>query len=162
MSKPKLAEAAASDCRGPRLKLARFCRTSEPVSYLMLRMAFALIMLTHGLPKALGTAHGSMADPMAGSISMIGHVMGLPFAPQLGFLVMLLETAGAVMLFAGFLTRPVAILIALEMVGISVALGPTWPWIDRGIEYPVLMCTLAVHLAIRGGGRFSLDRSIFR
>lgn len=44
------------------------------------------------------------------------------------------------------------------MVGLSLALGPTWPWIDRGIEYPVLMLFLALYLAFKGGGRCSLDR----
>jgi len=131
---------------------------AEPVLYAVLRVAFGIVMLTHGLPKALGTSHGSMADPMAGSINLIQNVMGLPFAPQLAFLVMLLETGGALLLVAGLLTRPVALLMALEMAAISYALGPTWPWIDRGIEYPVLMGFLALYMAARGGGAWSLDR----
>lgn len=133
---------------------------AEPALYALLRMVFGVIMLTHGLPKALGTSHGSMADPMAGSIHLIRNVMGLPFAPQLAFLVMLLETAGAVMLAIGLWTRPLALLIALQMVGISYALGPTWAWIDRGIEFPVLMLFLALYIAVRGGGRFSVDSTI--
>lgn len=132
----------------------------EPAMYALLRFAFALIVFTHGLPKALGRSHGSMADPMAGSIGLIRDVMGLPFAPQLAFLVMLLETLGAIALALGFQTRVVALLLALEMAGISLALGPTWPWIDRGIEYPVLMLFLALYLAFKGGGAWSLDRAI--
>ncbi|NYT84307.1 DoxX family protein [Pusillimonas harenae] len=131
---------------------------AEPILYAVLRAAFGFIMLTHGLPKALETSHGSMADPMAGSINLIQNVMGLPFAPQLAFLVMLLETAGAIMLAIGLWTRPVALIIALEMAGISYALGPTWPWIDRGIEFPVLMGFLALYIAVRGGGRYAADR----
>jgi len=86
--------------------------------------------------------------------------MGLPFAPQLAFLVMLLETIGAIMLALGLWARPVAFLIALQMVGISYALGPTWPWIDRGIEFPVLMGFLALYIAVRGSGRFSMDQKL--
>lgn len=138
--------------------LARY----EPVAYALLRLVFAIVIFTHGLPKALGTAHGSMADPMAGSIGLIGNVMGLPFAPQLAYLVMLLETVGALALALGFRTRTVALLLALEMVGISLALGPTWPWIDRGIEYPVLMLFLALYMVFRGGGPWSLDRVVGR
>jgi putative oxidoreductase len=98
-----------------------------------------------------------MADPMAGSINLIQNVMGLPFAPQLAFLVMLLETGGAILLALGFCTRAVALLVALEMAGISFALGPNWPWIDRGIEFPVLMGFLALYMTARGGGAFALD-----
>lgn len=134
----------------------------EPAMYAVLRVVFALIILTHGWPKALGTSHGSMADPMAGSIGLIRNVMGLPFAPQLAFLVMLLETVGAIALALGFHTRVVALLLALEMAGISLALGPTWPWIDRGIEYPVLMLFLALFMAFKGGGPWSLDRLVAR
>lgn len=134
----------------------------EAAGYALLRVAFGAILFTHGLPKALGRSHGSMADPMAGSIRLIREAMGLPFAPQLAFAVMLLETVGALMLMAGVGTRAVALLFAFEMIGICIALGPTWPWIDRGIEYPVLMACLAGYVAVRGGGRWSVDRIVGR
>ena len=133
---------------------------AEPVLYAVLRVVFGIIMFTHGLPKALGISHGSMADPMAGSINLIKNVMGLPFAPQLALLVMLLETVGAVMLAIGLWTRPVALAIAVQMAGISYALGPTWPWIDRGIEFPMLMLFLALYIAVRGSGDFAVDRKL--
>jgi len=129
----------------------------EPYLYALLRIIFAVVLLTHGLPKALRSSHGSMADPMAASINLIQNVMGLPFAAQLAFLVMLLETIGAVMLAMGLGTRLVALLIAIQMLAISYALGPTWPWIDRGIEFPVLMGFLAFYIVARGGGAYSLD-----
>ena len=132
----------------------------EPWLYALLRGGFGAILLTHGWPKVLGTGHGSMADPMAGSINLIGNVMGLPFAPQLAVLVMLLESAGAVLLALGLFTRPVALLLVVEMAGICYALGPAWPWIDRGIEYPVLMGLLALYMAVRGAGAWSLDRKL--
>lgn len=135
---------------------------NEPACYALLRAVFGAVLFTHGLPKALGTSHGSMADPMAGSIRLIGDVMGLPFAPQLAFLVMLLETGGALMLLLGLGTRWIAGLVVLEMVAISYALGPTWPWIDRGIEFPVLMGFLALYMAARGGGAYAMDTLIAR
>lgn len=133
----------------------------EPVFYALLRAVLGIVMFTHGLPKLLGDSHGSMADPMASSTHLIGNVMGLPFAAELAFLVMLLETVGALMLVVGVLTRPVALAMAAEMVGISYALGPTWPWVDRGIEYPVILGSLALYMAIRGGGRFALDHRMW-
>ncbi len=62
------------------------------------------------------------------------------------------------MLALGLGTRLVALLFCLEMLAISYALGPYWPWIDRGIEYPVLMGFLAFYMALRGGGAHALDR----
>ncbi|WP_016835123.1 DoxX family protein [Herbaspirillum lusitanum] len=140
--------------------LMRWYARGEGLTYALLRFGYGAIIFTHGLPKALGVSHGSMADPMAGSIRLIGEVMGLPFAPQLAFLVMLLETVGAAMLALGLLTRPLALLMFVEMIAISYAMGPTWPWIDRGIEYPVLLGLAALYMMLRGGGAWSLDSRI--
>lgn len=129
----------------------------EPLSYLLLRVAFGLIMVTHGLPKILGTSHGSMANPMAGSINLIANVLHLPAAPVFAWLVALLEGVGGLLLALGFLTRPVAALMAVQTAAICYVLGPTFPWIDRGFEYPLLMCLVCICFAIRGGGRGSVD-----
>ncbi|WP_233080019.1 DoxX family protein [Rheinheimera soli] len=140
--------------------LGVFYSKLEPVFYALLRFVFGIVIFTHGLPKALGISHGSMADPMAGSTHLIQNVMGLPFAPQLAFLVMLLETLGALMLTIGLWSRLVALAITIQMIGICYALGPTWPWIDRGIEYPALMAFLALYIAVRGSGSFSVDQKL--
>ena len=145
-----------------RAALSRLSARTAPVSYALLRVVFGAVLVTHGLPKLLRTSHGSMADPMAGSIHLIENVMHLPAAPMLAMLVTLLEAIGGVMLAVGLCTRLIALGVAMEMIGISYALGPTWPWIDRGIEYPVLMLFLAAYMAAHGGGRWSLDRLLGR
>lgn len=56
-----------------------------------------------------------MGDPMAASINLIQNVLGLPFAPQLAWLVsVVLETVGAIVLALGFYTRAVALLFCAE------------------------------------------------
>lgn len=145
-----------------RAALSRLSVRTAPMSYALLRVVFGAVLVTHGLPKLLRTSHGSMADPMAGSIHLIENVMHLPAAPMLAMLVTLLEVFGGVLLAVGLGTRLIAVAVAVEMIGISYALGPTWPWIDRGIEYPVLMFFLAAYMAAHGGGRWSLDRLIGR
>lgn len=135
----------------------QFFESIEPLCYALLRVTLAIVLITHGLPKLLGTSHGTMANPMAVTIHLIQDVVGLPFAPQLAFLVMILETLGGLMLAIGLLTRPIALFVALEMVGISLALGPTWAWINRGIEYPVLMGVLALYILAKGAGAYSWD-----
>jgi putative oxidoreductase len=135
---------------------------AEAVAYALLRAAFGGILVTHGLPKLLRTSHGSMADPMGGSIHLIEHVLHLPAAPALAMGVALLEGVGGLFLALGLCTRVIAAMVAVQMLAICYALGPTWPWIDRGIEYPFLMLFLAVFMAFHGSGRWSLDRTIAR
>ncbi|WP_419737121.1 DoxX family protein [Pseudomonas sp. COR18] len=132
----------------------------EPIAYSLLRLCFGIIMVTHGVPKLLGEAHGSMADPLAASANLIGNVLHLPAADTLALLVALLEGVGGALLALGLGTRLLAAMMAVQMAVISYLLGPTWPWIDRGIEYPVLMLFLAGYIVFRGAGRYSLDHRL--
>ncbi|KCZ90526.1 DoxX family protein [Hyphomonas hirschiana VP5] len=130
---------------------------ATPISYALLRIAFGLTILTHGIPKILNRPHGSMADPMAGTTHLIETALHLPFAPQLAFFVALLETFGAAAVALGAATRLLAPMLAVQMAFICVAIGPTYPWIDRGIEYPVILGFIALLISFQGGGRWSVD-----
>jgi putative oxidoreductase len=129
----------------------------EPFAYMLLRVGFGLTLMTHGVPKLLGRSHGSMADPMAASTNLIANVLQLPGAPLIAWLVALLEGVGGLMLAAGLMSRLVAPLVLVQMLVICYLLGPTYPWIDRGIEYPVVLALLAFYIACRGSGRGALD-----
>lgn len=142
--------------------LAKFYEIARPLTYALLRTGFGLTILTHGLPKITGSAHGSMADPMAGSINLIGNVLHLPFAPQLAMFVALLETSGGLAVALGLGTRLFAPMLAVQMAFICIALGPTYPWIDRGIEYPLILGFIALFVSVHGGGLYSVDRQIGR
>jgi putative oxidoreductase len=142
--------------------LAPFYERVKPLTYTFLRMAFGLTIVTHGIPKLLGTAHGSMANPMAGSTRMISEVLGLPFAPQLAVFVALLETFGGLAVAGGLATRIFAPMLAIQMAAICFAVGPTYPWIDRGFEYPLILGFVALMISIHGGGKWSVDRLIGR
>lgn len=149
----------------PRLVFPIFRRVyarAEPLAYAALRAVLGAVLMTHGLPKLLRTSHGSMADPMAGSIHLIENVLHLPAAPVLAMFVALLESIGGALLAIGFGTRPIAAMVVVQMLAICLALGPTWPWIDRGIEFPFLMMFLALFIAAKGGGDWSVDRAIGR
>ncbi|MGA0533688.1 DoxX family protein [Hansschlegelia sp. KR7-227] len=142
--------------------LAAFYARAYPLSYAGLRIACGLTLVTHGLPKVMGTAHGSMANPLAGSTRLISETLGLPFAEGLALFVAILESAGGLMLAAGLLTRLVAPMFAIQMAFICYALSGTYPWIDRGFEYPLMLGFTALFIAFRGGGPLSLDRMIGR
>ncbi|MCT9071439.1 DoxX family protein [Cupriavidus gilardii] len=132
----------------------------DPLAYLLMRTVFGLVMMTHGLPKLLGTSHGSMADPMAGATRLIAEVLHLPGAPVLAWLVAVLETFGGAMLIAGAFTRPLAALMTLQMIAICYIHRQHFAWIDRGMEYPLVLLSVALLIAARGGGAWSLDGAL--
>lgn len=138
-------------------RLRAFLERLEPLAYMLLRIGFGLTLMTHGVPKLLGRSHGSMADPMAASTNLIANVLQLPGAPLIGWAVALLEGVGGLMLAVGLLSRLVAPLVLVQMLVICYLLGPTYPWIDRGIEYPVVLALIAFCIACRGSGRGALD-----
>jgi putative oxidoreductase len=91
------ARGAAGQDNGPRLfipSLSPFYEGGEPLAYALLRAVFGLTIVTHGVPKLMGVPHGSMTNPMRGSIDLIEKVLNLPFAPQLAAFVAALETFG--------------------------------------------------------------------
>jgi putative oxidoreductase len=133
---------------------------SERFAYPMLRVSFALIMLTHGLPKLLGVPHGTMADPLGVTTKVIGSVLHLPAPGVLAFLIALLETVGASMLAFGIQTRLVATLMTIELAVACYVHAPVFAWADRGMEMPLLMGVVALYFALRGGGPFSVDRRL--
>ncbi|WP_121115363.1 DoxX family protein [Croceibacterium ferulae] len=138
----------------------RIAARAEVPAYVLLRFGYGVTLATHGMPKLFGLPHGSMADPMAGAVHLIGSVLGLPFAPQLGVLIALLEGVGGTLLAVGLATRLLALAFALQMVGICLALGPVYPWIDRGIEYPILLGLVGLLICARGAGPVAVDRLI--
>jgi putative oxidoreductase len=142
--------------------LEPFYERAKPLAYALLRATFGLTIVTHGVPKIMGSSHGSMADPMAGSMNLIENVIGLPLAPQLATFVALLETFGGLAVAIGLGTRLFAPMLAIQMLFISYALWPTNPWIDRGIEYPIILGVVALHISIAGGGTYSLDARMRR
>jgi putative oxidoreductase len=142
--------------------LAPFYGAAKPITYALLRAAFGLTIVTHGVPKLFGLAHGSMADPLRGSTKLIADVLHLPFARQLAMFVALLETFGGLAAALGLATRLIAPMLAVQMLFISIALGPTYPWIDRGVEYPLMLGFVALLISIHGGGPYSIDRRIGR
>ncbi|MGB9510970.1 MAG: DoxX family protein, partial [Candidatus Acidiferrum sp.] len=82
----------------------KFLRSLQPLSLLLLRLVVGLIFLYHGYPKLVHPTEAMRQMFMA-------H--GLP-----GYFVnvsAILECFGSVLLFLGLFTRPVALLLAIEM-----------------------------------------------
>jgi putative oxidoreductase len=134
----------------------------EPLTYAALRIALGLTLFTHGLPKLMGGGHGAVVDPFASVMNLVDTKLHLPFPIFFACCVTGIETLGALCLAAGFLTRIAAPMIAVEMAVICYIDFPVFNWLDRGLEYALLMGMMALHISMRGGGQFSIDRFLGR
>jgi len=94
-------------------------------------------------------------------IKWFGEELHFPWPLTMAFLAKGSELTGGIFVFAGFLTRPAAALIAFTMLiaTLTANLGKDWN-IDGG--FTVSYFLFAMILLTEGPGKFSLDKLIFR
>lgn len=117
------------------------------VTHAMLRIGAGLLFMQHGLQKLFGMLGG-----------MGGSGAAAPLISQMG-LAGVLELGGGLLLVLGLFTRPVAILVLLEMLGaFFIAHLPQGGWpIENGGELALLYVLVFAFLAANGPGLYSLD-----
>jgi putative oxidoreductase len=146
----------AGDNTQPRLLIPAmrgFYDRAADASYLIIRLTAGLMLLPHGLPKIFEQGISAFA---AAGLARRGIEPALPLA----YVIVLNETIGAVMLAAGFLTRIVAVSVAIEMAVIAWTYVPKFGWTGPGYEYALMWGLIAVAIALRGGGPYSVDRKL--
>jgi putative oxidoreductase len=124
------------------------------------RAVLAVIFFAHGSQKMFGLFGGR---GIQGTIEIFQSTMGLPAPVTL--LVMFTEVFGAVGLALGLLSRVAALGVGVIMMVAPFAnhLYPRFfmNWTGRqtgeGYEYHLLALALAISVAARGGGAWSLD-----
>lgn len=128
-------------------------------SSLIARTVVALVILPHGLQKALGVFGGYGYE---GTMNYFTQDVGMPWI--LGFLVILLETIGMVLLLAGLFSRLVAGSLIIVMAGAAYQHyqnGFFMNWFGNqageGIEFFILAITLCLLVALQGAGKWSAD-----
>ncbi len=138
--------------------LAPLYESLSGLSYPLIRVAAGLILVPHGAQKLFGWFGGYGLEGTAGFFSgQLGLEPGMFFAVLVGST----EFFGGLMLALGLLTRPVAITIAIVMaVAISVHVPDGFFWTNGGYEYPLMWGLIALAIALKGGGEYSLDRKI--
>ena len=115
----------------------------------VLRIVAGIVFISFGTMKLFGYPPSGMPTPSLGS--------------QLG-LAGMLEVFGGVAIVLGFLTRPVAFVLAGEMaVAYFQAHAPKsiFPSVNNGVP-AVLYCFLFLYFAFAGGGAWSVDNLIAR
>ncbi len=135
-------------------------KTSKEFVPLILRILLALVVFPHGAQKLFGLFGGY---GFTGTMRYFTEIVGIPWV--VGFLVILLETIGALLLASGLATRLLAFLYTLLGMGIMIIShlqnGFFMNWYGNqageGIEYFILWLAISVTLVISGGGRYSMD-----
>lgn len=123
---------------------------ADDAGKLVLRAALAIILLFHGAAK------------LSGGISFVGDMLAKAGAPAvLGYLVYVGEVIAPLMILAGILARPAALVVAINMVvavllvhaGQFFTLNETGGW---ALELQAMFLIAALAVALLGAGRYSL------
>lgn len=133
------------------LPLARLGELADP----LVRVTAGALLIPHGAQKLFGWFGGY---GLAATGEYFGGTLGLEPGILFALLAGLVEFGGGLALVLGLLTRPAAIAVAVLMgVALTVHLPNGFFWTAGGIEYPLMWGLLALAIALRGGGRYSLD-----
>lgn len=120
-----------------------------------LRIVVGFIFAAHGWQKFF---EWTIEGTQAGFVDM-----GIPMAEVSAPLVATLELVGGIALMLGILTRPVAVLLTINMlVALLLVHLPYGIFVENnGVELVLLLGTASAALALAGPGRVSLDQPIF-
>jgi putative oxidoreductase len=133
--------------------LAGFYASAGELCDPMIRIAIGAIIFMHGWVKY-----------DAGVTAITGYFTthGFPAPAAFAYAAIILETIGAVCIVVGLFTRFVAAALAIELgVAFLVIHYPNGFSVGKGgFEYVLILGIVMFAIALRGGGRYSIDRLI--
>ena len=121
----------------------------------LLRVITGFIFVAHGWQKY---AEYTLAGTQASFAQM-----GIPLANIAAPAIATLELVGGLALIIGFLTKPIAALLTLDMLGALVLVhGSAGIFVaNNGYELVLILAAAALTLALVGPGRISVDHTVF-
>ena len=134
-----------------------YAMLAEP-AYALTRFVAGAFLVPHGMWKLFGVT-GSQADMIA-----FFHAIGLEPAVALMIAVGIVEFVGGILIAVGFLTRPAALAAAVTTGTAALAVHlPLGFYVEPGgIEFSGLWAIVLLFIAVRGGGRMSIDALVGR
>lgn len=141
--------------------LRELFRTDNTTGFLFLRFSLGIVIFFHGAQKALGWFGGPGYQK---TLEIFTAQYGFPAV--LVILIIAVEFLGSIGLMAGFLTRPAAAGIAVN-IGICAYMnhlqhGFFMNWFGKqqgeGYEYHILVIGMCLALIVKGAGALSIDR----
>lgn len=145
--------------------MQKLFKTNNDWTGLALRLGIAIVLFPHGAQKLLGWFGGY---GFSGTMQFFTGTVGLPWF--MGFLVILLEFFGSLLLLAGLGSRIIAAAMIILFIGIiftsHVQNGFFMNWFGNqkgeGYEYFLLLIGLSTALLLNGSGRLSADRLLYK
>ena len=123
-------------------------RPVQDFAYAFIRFCTGAIMIPHGVDRIF----------YSGSHTELGGFLAAIPVSAIG----IFEIVGGLLIALGLLTRPVALLAAIEWIGIALLVpikpGESWIMAGESAHLPTLIAALCVAFVLRGGGQYSLDR----
>lgn len=145
--------------------LAKILKTDDDVAATIARLALGVMILPHGLQKTLGWFGGY---GFSGTMGFFTDTMGIPWI--FAFAAILAESVGGLMLILGLGAR-----VASALVGITLFVAALTSHIQNGffmnwfgqqqgegIEFFILALGLALIVVLKGAGKLSADRALFK
>lgn len=123
---------------------------------LVLRVVTGVIFAAHGLQKLNDFGVAGVTGMLTG--------MGFPAPALMAVLLIAAELVGGIMLIVGFLTRWAAkSLVIVSVIALVVVHLPNGFFMSTGgYEYILMLLAACVSLVLSGGGKWSLDRIIWK
>jgi putative oxidoreductase len=134
----------------------RLIITDDDIGVFVARMALGIVFIPHGLQKLLGLFGGA---GFSGTIAWFGSV---EVPAVLAFFIIIAESLGSIALFFGFIGRFMTGAVFLAHIHNGFFMNWFGTQKGEGFEYHILAIGLALLILIKGSGRFSLDRLMYK
>ena len=127
--------------------MRRLLPLNPDLALLLLRVVLGIVMLAHGIPKLLH--FGGVAQGFAG--------MAIPAPTLAAAFAAIAEAVGGVLMLLGIATDVAGVLFAIDMLGaiIFVHLAKGFSAGNGGWEFPLVLLTMSLGIALAGPGRYS-------
>ena len=136
--------------------MTRALNKLQPWGILLIRLVLGASMFYHGFEKLIPPGGLHRSHPLAGLDYFSTFVLSLGLPHWLGYVSVLTEFLGGLLLLLGLLTRFAALMVAGNMVVALVTINVHQGY--AGSEYTLALIAMAVLLVLTGSGACSLDR----